>query len=110
VIKRQEEIKMNLNDVLIIEGEIESDPLSYGLAMQKALNAGAGWRMQGSFGRSMMDALKSGRAMLGKVGHYDYWQNYVPSRYEVKPGSFGSKEFVAEAFGQDYANQLSEVE
>lgn len=97
---------MNYDDMMILVGDQEADEMEVAIAMQNALNSGVGWRMEGSFGRSMMAALKSGRAMLGKFGVRDYYGNYIPSRFEVKEGSFGSRSFVAEAMGEDYASQL----
>jgi hypothetical protein len=32
--------------------------------------------------------------MLGEEGHLDYYGNYVPSRYEVEPGTKGSPEYA----------------
>ena len=63
---------------------------------QEAINSGLAWRLQGSYGRQAMGLIEAGQCMLGEVGHRDYWGNYVPSRYEVKPGTKGSPEFVAE--------------
>ena len=63
---------------------------------QEAINSGLAWRLQGSYGRQAMGLIEAGKCLLGEVGHRDYWGNYVPSRYEVKPGTKGSPEFVAE--------------
>ena len=63
---------------------------------QDAINSGLAWRMQGSYGRQAMALIEAGKCMLGEVGHRDYWGNYVPSRYEVQPGTKGSPEYVAD--------------
>lgn len=97
---------MNLSDVNIIDGLVEADEFEEAKALQRAINGGAAWSFQGSYGRAMMDALKSGLAMLGKASARDYWGNYIPARDEVKPGSFGSREFVAEVMGEEYAAAL----
>ena len=64
---------------------------------QKLINSGNAWRLEGSVGRYCMDMISGGYCMLGKVGHRDYYGNYVPSRYEVEKGTKGSREFVKKA-------------
>ena len=66
---------------------------------QELVNNGQAWMLEGSVGRTAMDLIEAGRIMLGEVGHRDYWGNYVPSRYEVEPGTKGSAEFCAERDG-----------
>lgn len=61
---------------------------------QGLIDSGMAWRLEGSIGRFCMNEIEAGHAMLGEVGHFDYWGNYVPSRYEVEPGTKGSQEFV----------------
>ena len=62
-------------------------------ALQTLINDGA-WGLQGSFGRAMMEAIEAGVCALGPQGCRDYWGNYVPSRFEVEPGTKGSIEYV----------------
>ena len=62
---------------------------------QKGIDSGDVWRLQGSYGRRAMDLINAGYCMLGLVGHKDYWGNYIPSRFEVKQGTKGSKLFVS---------------
>lgn len=100
---------MNLNDIEIIEGIVDSDELEQAEAMQRAINGGMAWSFQGSYGRAMMDALKSGVCMLGKHSARDYYGNYIPARDEVKAGSFGSYEFVVERMGKAYADALAAI-
>lgn len=96
--------KFDLSDVLALEeGE---DEMEAALAMQRAINSGMAWKLQGSYGRSAMDALESGRNMLGVDGCRDYYGNYVPSRSQVKAGTKGSRELVVEVMGEDYAKAL----
>jgi hypothetical protein len=64
---------------------------------QKLIDSGDAWRFEGSVGRYCMDLINAGYCKLGKVGHKDYWGNYVPSRYEVKAGTKGSAKFVRDA-------------
>ena len=61
--------------------------------MQKLINSGVVWKLQGCYGRRAMDMIEAGYCVLGKVGHKDAYGNYVPSRTEVKEGSKGSKTY-----------------
>ena len=97
-----------LNDVNVIEGEDEVDELDYFVSVQKALNSGL-WSLQGSYGRTMMGALKAGDCLLGKVGARDAYGNQIPSRFQVEPGTKGSYEWVVENRGQEWADQMREV-
>jgi hypothetical protein len=102
------ETAMNLNDVLNIEGEAESEE-EYFISLQRAINSLSAWKMQGSMGRAMMDAIRSGRCMLGEQPTADYYHNRIPSRYEVKPGTKGSKQFVVESYGVEWAEAMEAV-
>lgn len=64
--------------------------------VQKMINSGICWHLEGSVGRYAMDMINNGYCYLGLKGHRDYWGNYVPSRFEVKKGTKGSVEFVKE--------------
>lgn len=68
----------------------------YVAAMQQMINTGDCWLTAGSIGRSAMDLIEQGFCVLGEVGHNDYYGNYVPSRYEVEPGSKGSQLYANE--------------
>lgn len=65
-----------------------------GLDLQDLIDTGMAWRLEGAIGRAAMDAIEAGACVLGPVGHRDYWGNYVPSRYEVEPGTKGSAEYA----------------
>lgn len=62
--------------------------------LQKLIDSGQAWRLEGSIGRIAMDAIESGDCILGEKSYRDYWGNYVPSRHEVVPGSKGSIEYA----------------
>ena len=100
---------MNYSDMEILEGLVDSGEMEQAEAMQRVINEGVAWSLQGAYGRSMMDALKSGRAMLGKHSARDYYGNRIPARDEVKPGSFGSYGFVVERMGLEYADALAAI-
>jgi len=64
--------------------------------IQDLIDTGMAWMLEGSVGRACMDAIDNGDAVLGPVGHKDYWGNYIPSRFEVVPGTKGSVEYAAQ--------------
>jgi hypothetical protein len=99
----------DLKDVNIIEGVVESDEDEYFAALQRAINSGHAWKMQGSYGRAMMDAIEMGKCMLGPDPARDYWGNRVPARDEVQSGTKGSYAFVAEKYGTEWADTMKEV-
>lgn len=78
----------------IINGDCSRD--EYAEAMQELINTGVAWRLEGSVGREAMAMIESGDCMLGDQSHRDYYGNYIPSRYEVKPGTKGSPEYSQE--------------
>lgn len=67
------------------EGEISD--------MQKYIESGQVWQMNGSYGRAAMNGLKKGIYFLPAVSHKDYYGNKIPSRYEIKEGSWGTVDF-----------------
>jgi len=83
---------MNTEDIIALEegllGEAETVAL-----FQRLIDEGIVWKMPGSYGRTAMDLIEQGLCMLGQTGCQDYWGNYVPSRFEVKPGTKGSPEY-----------------
>ena len=97
----------SLNDIENIECECESEE-DYFLSIQRAINS-CMWSMQGSYGRTMMDAISSGRCLLGKSGCRDYYGNYIPSRSEVQDGTKGSHSFVVEACGEEWFELMEGV-
>jgi len=58
--------------------------------LQNDINSGLCWKLEGSYGKSAMDALKNGACVLPKISRYDFYGNLVPSRYMVKSGTAGS--------------------
>lgn len=96
---------ITLHDIDLIEGETTCTEREYYQSMQRAINAGV-WDMQGSMGRSMMEAITSGHCLLGTKEFRDYYGNPVPSRHQVQAGTKGSFEFVIDQQGQDWANDM----
>ena len=58
--------------------------------IQHLIDNGSVWHLEGRMGRHAMGLLQSGACMLPKQSHKDAYNNYIPSRDEVKPGSMGS--------------------
>ena len=100
--------QLNLDDIEMIEGGAETQEEYYG-AIQKAINSGMGWKMQGSYGRTMMDAIRSGCCMLGVHQAQDYYGNTIPSRDDVKAGTYGSYEYVIEMQGHAWADKMGSL-
>ena len=71
----------------IWECELPEDRIQ---AIQRMINDGSVWHMEGSLGREAMDYLKAGYCELGEKSFRDYWGNKIPSRYEVKAGTTGA--------------------
>ena len=78
--------------------------------IQRLINSGMAWRLEGSIGRECMRAIEAGRAMLGTEAHRDYYGNFVPSRYDVKPGTKGSFDYVVDRMGMDHAQAMADVD
>ena len=98
---------LTLADIDSIEGG-EADELEYYSAIQRAINSGS-WSLQGSYGRTMMDAITSGHCLLGTDRERDYWGSKIPSRFDVKSGTKGSFEYVADAMGKDWAYAMADI-
>jgi len=99
---------MTLEDVDFIEGNTTCTTEQYYMALQRTINAGL-WSMQGSYGREMMEAISSGRCMLGRDQYRDYYGNMIPSRDDVKQGTKGSYNFVIDRCGLEWADLMLEV-
>ena len=95
----------DLNDVNTIESDEEVSEMDYFLSIQRAINSGM-WGLQGSYGRTMMDAISSGRCLLGPNAARDYYGNVIPSRDDVKQGTKGSIGFVEAAMGGEWLSEM----
>ena len=99
---------LTIQDINTIESDEDASEEQYFISIQRAINSGA-WSFQGSYGRAMMDAIEAGRCVLGRSRARDYWGNTIPSRDDVQEGTKGSYDFVAEAYGSDWADLIAEV-
>jgi len=98
---------VNLQTIDTIEYGADCDE-DYYCAVQDAINNGL-WKFQGSYGRTMMDAITSGYCMLGRQSFKDYWGNTIPSRADVQEGTKGSYQYVAEIRGEAWAEMIANV-
>jgi hypothetical protein len=63
----------------------------YGLTqLQKDINSGQVWLMEGFYGRQANDALESGACFLPEERRRDYYGSTVPSRNDLEPGTKGT--------------------
>lgn len=95
-------------DYDVIENGADSEE-QYFEELQKAINSLVAWRLQGSYGRTMMQALQDGKCMLGHEHTHDYWGSRIPARDKVKAGTVGSFELVARINGLEYANRMASL-
>lgn len=95
------------DDVMLIE-DGEAEPLDYYAAIQRQINAGC-WSLQGSHGRTMMDAITAGKCLCGTSAARDYWGNKIPSRDEVEAGTKGSYKFVVKQSGAKWAKAMQKA-
>ena len=82
----------------------------YYYALQRRINNGSIWKLEGSAGRAAMHAIEEGFCLLGKSPCRDYWGNIVPSRYAVKKGTKGSAAYVREQMGRRWAHGIVRVQ
>lgn len=99
----------DLNDIDNIEGaDNECSELEYYASIQRAINSGM-WGLQGSYGRTMMAAIEAGQCMLGTSRAKDYYGSTIPSREDVKAGTKGSYDYVADAMGVEWADMMAAI-
>ena len=68
----------------------------YGVdTMQRLIDDGAVWHMEGAMGRKAMQLLETGQCMLPKKQYKDFYGNTIPSRDDVEPGTTGSYQNAA---------------
>lgn len=58
--------------------------------MQRLIDNGSVWGMEGSMGRYAMELLECGACMLPKKAHRDHYGNRIPSRDDLKKGTKGT--------------------
>jgi hypothetical protein len=66
---------------------------------QRLIDSGDIWYLQGAYGRQAMQLIRAGLCLHAPQGQFDYFGNYIPSRYEVAPGAPGSPQYQREHAG-----------
>jgi hypothetical protein len=94
-----------LEDINTIESDEDASYEEHFAAIQRAINSGM-WALQGSYGREMMEAINAGVCMLGEHSARDYYNNFIPSRYDVQEGTKGSADFVLQNQGQAWLDVM----
>lgn len=80
------------------EIDVDYDEEAFIQSAQELIDSGMAWQLEGSVGRQCKRLIDEGKCVLGKVG-YRFSVAYVPSRYEVEPGTPGSQEYADEKRG-----------
>ena len=78
--------------IFLYEDDVSEEEVIEGF--QGLIDSGDAWRLEGSVGRTAMAMIENGQCMLGEESHTDYYGNHVPSRFEVKAGTKGSREYM----------------
>lgn len=97
---------LTAKDCNVIDGCEESTEEEYFLGLQRAIDSLSAWQFQGSMGRAMMGAIEAGDCMLATSCCRDYWGNRIPSRTEVQEGTKGSRQWVVQHRGEEWAVML----
>ena len=75
---------MNIRLIHLAQGEL-------GLChLQKLINTGLAWRLEGSYGRQAMECLREGSCYLPLKSFTDLYGNKIPSRRELVDGEIGT--------------------
>lgn len=69
-------MRFTANDVIALESG-ETSHKEATLLLQKAINSGSAWLIQGSYGASMMTALEYGNYMPGQDQAHDAAGNHI---------------------------------
>lgn len=77
--------------------------------LQRIINDGSVWGLQGAYGRTAMEAIEKGLCLLGNQGFKDYYGNYVPSRNEAKEGTKGTVSYSVARQGQAWADLIANI-
>jgi hypothetical protein len=86
---------------------LEPEEVEQAQQTQQLINGGVAWRLEGSYGRSMMQMIRGGYCLLGREYSRDAYGNHIPSRDEVEAGTKGSYEYVAKLHGTEWADYMA---
>jgi len=88
---------------------LTGEQVEHAFEVQRLINDGSAWRLEGSYGREMMRMIQDGYCVLGREDFHDAYGNHIPSRTQVEPGTKGSVEYVANLHGSDWAERMDLV-
>ena len=87
----------------------EAEGADYYRALQRRINDGSIWSLEGSAGRAAMDAIDAGLCVLGRRSVRDYYGNLVPGRRDVVSGTKGSVSYSRQLQGESWARSISRI-
>lgn len=99
-----------VSDMIALETDDNLEPEEVAQILQRAINDGNAWKMQGSYGRSMKAAIDRGECMLGEQPVETSFGGRIPARSEIQDGAPGTRAFVVEKMGEDWAQMLDDVD
>jgi hypothetical protein len=85
-------VRTQFEDIMTLEDGTETLEESV-QAMQRLINSGQCWHLQGSFGRAAMDMIESGYCTVGPKMVCDYYGGTVPSTEMLEAGTKGTIEY-----------------
>lgn len=98
----------SVNDMIALETK-KLEPEDVAELLQRAINDGNPWKLQGSYGGFMLDAIARGECMLGEQPAEDSFGGRIPTRFEIQEGCTGSRAFVVEKKGESWAQMLEDA-
>lgn len=73
--------------------------------IQKHIDRGTVWGMEGSAGRYAMQLIEAGACWLPLHGCRDYWGNWIPGRRQLKAGTKGTLQYSANYYNNTNVNE-----
>lgn len=76
---------MNVDQIIAFEDGSQSEEETVKM-FQAMIDDCSVWGLQGFYGRTAMDLIRSGQCHLASVRHKDYYGNVIPSQADVDSG------------------------
>lgn len=100
----------DLDDLAFLTYQDTEGGERYYAALQRQINSGQIWLLEGHAGRTAMAAINQGLVMVGLESRRDYWGNKIPSRSELQPGTKGTRGYVVKLMNEAWAQMLEREE
>jgi hypothetical protein len=94
--------------MIVASGMTSSDAREY-RGIQKLINSGRGWSMEGAVGWAISAALHGGYVLLAREIGRDYYGNLILTRQDQIPGKPGSYSYVKKCHGERWANSMRRI-